>query len=403
MYPKSTHRRNNDAFTLVEILVALLIFGIIYYSASVFMGTFKKQSVATQDAIEQALDISIGDRLIRQNIVDLAPSFNLLTLKDDHLKNFYDLFTDVTCTQDCERIFSMRPKPRPDKAFYMLIIDDVISAQTYHPPQAYKITKPVNPNLDTPATIVYQGINYQDYLLKILPFNSDRTRAFWDSSIKGRLIQFYSMVALRPTSPAGEVDYSVPSRSLSYVGYLRFNHTGDWEVKAGAGGIDQMSISGSKPTGINITAQNPENLLNLSHPKKPNLVMTDISDASGTNGFDRFLRTLPPVGGVDAIAFFRPIKLLKFYLEEVKEKGKPIGKLWREEWDPETKTWMSSQRLMVSSGLYGVVLKRRTISSPVVELVIARNEGQFTRAQRLGIDDKTAEEEAKNAEKTSAL
>jgi hypothetical protein len=39
----------------------------------------------------------------------------------------------------------------------------------------------------------------------------------------------------------------------------------------------------------------------------------------------------------------------------------------------------------------------------VVELVIARNEGQFTRAQRLGIDDKTAEEEAKNAEKTSAL
>jgi hypothetical protein len=297
----------------------------------------------------------------------------------------------------------MRPKPRPDKAFYMLIIDDVISAQTYHPPQAYKITKPVNPNLDTPATIVYQGINYQDYLLKILPFNSDRTRAFWDSSIKGRLIQFYSMVALRPTSQTGEVDYSVPSRSLSYVGYLRFNHTGDWEVKAGAGGIDQMSISGSKPTGINITAQNPENLLNLSHPKKPNLVMTDISDASGTNGFDRFLRTLPPVGGVDAIAFFRPIKLLKFYLEEVKEKGKPIGKLWREEWDPETKTWMSSQRLMVSSGLYGVVLKRRTVSSPVVELVIARNEGQFTRAQRLGIDDKTAEEEAKNAEKTSAL
>jgi hypothetical protein len=163
-----------------------------------------------------------------------------------------------------------------------------------------------------------------------------------------------------------------------------------------------MSISGSKPTQVNITAQNPENRLNLTHPKNTKLVMTDIRDANGTNGFDRFLRTLPPVGGVDAIAFFRPIKLLKFYLEEVEEKGKPIGKLWREEWDPETRKWMSSKRLMVSSGLYGVVLKRRTISSPVVELVIARNEVQFTRALRLGIDDETAEEEAKNAQKASA-
>lgn len=397
MSPSPKHRQNNAGFTLVELVIAMLLFGIISYGAYVFMGTFRKQSVDTLDAIEQALDISIGDRLLRQNLVDLAPSFNLLTLDDDYSKNFYDLNSDVACTVDCERIFSMRPTGTLNKPFYMLMLDNVIATQTFHPPQAYQITKPNNPNLNTTATIVYKGINYQDYLLKILPFNSERTRAFWDSTIKGRLVQFYSMVTLRPTSAAGVVDFTVPSRSLSYVGYLSFNHTGDWEVNAGAGGIDKMTISGSKPTQVKIVAQNPENRLNLTHPKNPALVMTDTNNASGTDGFDRFLRTLPPVGGVEALAFFRPIKFLKFYFTEVVEEGKPVGKLWREEWDPETKTWMSSKKLMVASGPYGIVLKRRDISSPVVEVVIARNQGQFTRAQRLGIDDETAEEEAEDA------
>jgi prepilin-type N-terminal cleavage/methylation domain-containing protein len=350
----SSHR--NAGFTLLELAVAMVVFSVVMYGGFQLFQSVTKETSKAQKAIETNLGGLVAERVVRNDIVDAGASLNNLKLLDNNTKSFFDFRPDWPCAADCSRVLSISNRAADKKEFMILAHDEgLLSPQMYPPVAAYQATP--NATLDVAGTLTFKGINYNDSLKKII--KPADYPSFWSASKTPRLLLFYSPVPSRPII-AGVVNMATPPRSTMYLGKLEYN------------------MSGVNPTNVKITATNMSGNVNNEHPMRPGVWMNDTSDAFGKDGFDRFLRTLPPVGGVGAVALFRPVRMVR-YVMKVGPPPKSPNELWRYDWDTATNAWTTKPSL-VGSDIFGVVLNRRSISSPIIDYVVARDEAAYKRA-----------------------
>jgi type II secretory pathway pseudopilin PulG len=350
---------SQSGLTLVEIVLAMAVFAFVSITAYQLMNIVQKDTLRTREAIDANLESLVSQRLLTSDIIASSPSFNCVKLPDDNGRNFFDYLSDGNCTDPtlCPRILSLSPPGRGgvQQVVFMTSAGDLSPALIYAPHFAYNVQKAVT--LDAPGILTYVGVNRDKNLEKIIdPLNYPK---FWDPKENPRLLFFYSSTAVRPSS--GTVNLSIPARSSVYLGVLNYT---------------------MKPVLSNVlmTAAPLSAYVDVSHPSQAGLTMTDTVDIWGTNGFDRFLRTLPPVGGVGATAFFRPARMIRYSFVTETGSSKTTYALYRDEWNPKTNAF--EKPLMMGREFYGIVFKRKTISSPVIDTYVTEKKLDYDAARK---------------------
>ncbi len=350
---------SKSGLTLVEIVLAMTVFGFVSITAYQLMNIVQKDTLRTRDAIDAKLESLVSMRLLNADIIASSPSYNLVKLADDEGRNFFDYLADGNCEDAnlCPRVLSLAPPGRGgvQQIVFMTSAAEISPSMIYPPPAAYDVQKAVA--LDAPGLLTYKGINHLKRLEKIIdPLIYPE---FWNSEETPRLLYFYSSTALRPSG--GVVNLSIPARSSVYLGVLSYT---------------------KKPilSDVAIAAAPLSAYVDVSHPSQSGITMTDTVDSWGVNGFDRFLRTLPPVGGLGATAFFRPVRMLRYSFIAETSTAETTYSLYRDEWNPKTKAW--GKPSMMGREIYGIVFKRKTISSPIIDTFIAENKTVYDNARK---------------------
>lgn len=350
---------SRSGLTLVEIVLAMAVFGFVSLTAYQLMNIVQKEATNTRGAIDANLESLVSQRLLTADIISSSPSFNTVKLIDDNGRNFFDFLADGICddTTLCPRVLSLSPAGRGgvQQIVFMTSASDLSPALIYIPYAAYDVQKAVT--LDAPGILTYKGINHLKNFEKIV--DPARYPKFWDSKEIPRLLFFYSSTAVRPSS--GTVNLSIPARASIYLGVLTYTK--------------QPLLSNIKMTAAPLSAY-----VDVSHPSQAGISMTDSVDAWGTDGFDRFLRTLPPVGGLGATAFFRPARMIRYSFVTDTSGAKPSHSLYRDEWNPKTNAW--EKPLMMGRDFYGIVFKRKSISSPVIDTFVTEKKVEFDKARK---------------------
>lgn len=351
---RATEAPHNSGFTLVELVVSLAVFSVIMFAAFQFFQTFSKQQNQNFQNIKQDLEAIVLERAVRLAVVNMHPSYNLITVLDDNGNNFFDYLPDSMCQQNCERSITLSANST-SRFFPMLQTLNNISAPRLYTPQfAYNIG--TNNNLNQAGSLNFAGINktvqatnrgYLEALFKKdgAP-NENYLSAPPGDPLQYKLLLFTSLVEMRDMA-AG----SAFPRKSAYLG--RFNSDN-----------------------FNITATNPDNLFTLSHPQDPSVVFNDIpngtvgSPSFGVNGIDRFLRTVPPVGGVNAMAKVSVVGLKRYFFQE--GVGSQESRILQQDWSAEENRW-EVPGFEIGVGIESLTFRRRSISSPVIEIDIVED------------------------------
>ncbi len=356
-------KTRNQGFTLVELAVALVVFGVVMMASYQLFIQVNDQTIKSQRAVEANLGALVAERLVRKDLMDASASLNNVIAEDDSGKAFYDYRPDWPCKTDCERTLSLTAGGAKDSVAILANQSELLSPQMYPPVAAYETV--ANNNLQLAGTLVFKGVNYMDRLVNITDTDPRPTHfglsPLWAPDKRPRLLHFYSPVPGRPPAALGvPVNMDVSPRNTMYLGKLTYN------------------IASNKPVSVAMVSTNLDGTINNNHPLRPGMNMNDGIDpfSIATDGFDRFLRTLPPVGGVGAVALFRPVKLIRYRM--IKNGSK--GELWRFEWDIANNKWADTGTLM-SAEVFGLILRRRSISSPIIDYVVAKDEAAFNRAK----------------------
>jgi hypothetical protein len=351
---------SRSGLTLVEIVLAMAVFAFVSLTAYQLMNIIQKDTLRTREAIDANLESLVSQRLLTADIIASSPSFNTVKLVDDNGRNFFDYLSDGNCDDAllCPRVLSLSPPGHGgvQQIVFMISAGDLTPALIYPPVGAYQASAALT--LDSAGPLTFQGVNYNDILsTKII--SKTRYPKFWDVNETPRLLYFYSSTAVRPSS--GTVNLSIPARASIYLGVLTYT---------------------MKPNLSNVvmTAAPLSAYVDVSHPSQAGILMTDTVDIWGINGFDRFLRTLPPVGGVGATAFFRPARMVRYSFVTEESAGKTTYALYRDEWSPKTNAW--EKPLMMGRDFYGIVFKRKSISSPVIDTFVAEKKVEFEKARK---------------------
>ena len=351
--PKSLH-----GFTLIEMMLAVGLMSFISFAAFSYFKSFNQQVFTADSRMSSDLEALVLDRVIRNEIIKVEPSFNFLTILDDNGPNFYDFVPDQVCTSNCSRLIRLSPDSRI-KSFPMLNSHrDAGLTRLYTPTFAYDVSG--DNDLTTAATLTYQGVNggssggNERYLEKLLGRgHPDPSKQATYNSVKSMeypLLMFTSLVEMR-NIPGGDTLDDPPRRS-TYLGML-----------------DTSNFS--------MSATNPQNLFQAIHPMDSTVIMDDVavgdqsSPAYGVDGFDRFLRTLPPVGGVGAIAYLKFVRLSRITFEPGPDGEKEENRVFLQSWqtDPQSSDW-ESPGFQAGSNLYAIDFIRRDISSSIIEVKI---------------------------------
>ena len=340
---------SKKGFSIVEVMIAGVIMSIVFFAATQFFGTYSKVTRDTSLSIDSDLDSLILERMVRKTIVSSAPSLNTIEFDDDSGNNFFDYLPDYKCLIDCKRQIRLSATSTNKLFPFLSPYNGSGGHKLYAPQFAYRIG--TANTLTVAGTLSWAGVNGNnsgdgaEYLEKLYgKYNADSQKVAEYDSLVGLgnvLVLFQSLVALRNMG-APSTTMNTPPRKSIYLGNLNTET-------------------------FNIVAVNPDNLFDLSHPQDSSIFMNDTADASGTNGLDKFLRTLPPVGGVNALAAFKNVKLsrYKFIPGATKEKNAIV----LENWDPQTNAW-GSNAFQAGTNLYAIDIIRRNISTPVMEIII---------------------------------
>lgn len=349
------HRHSlKNGFSLLELVVALGLFSFVSFAAFQFFQSFSKQQSVGLQNITQDLEAIVLERAVRLAIVNMHPSYNLINVPDDNGNNFFDYLPDELCQSDCERQLTLSADS-PIQFFPLLqTLHDVAAPRLYTPQFAYNIG--TNNSLNTAGSLNFASINktvsatgrgYLEALFKKdgAP-NENYLSAGPDDPLHFKLLLFSSLVELR------DVSSSTPfPRKSAYLG--RF---------------DSQSF--------NISATNPNNLFNLSHPLNSSVVFNDVPNGSfgspsyGVNGIDRFLRTVPPVGGVNAMAKVSVVGLKRFFFQAAANGQE--SQILQQDWNVKENRW-EVPGFPIGIGVKSLTLKRRNVSSPVIEIDIVED------------------------------
>lgn len=323
-------KMNNKGLSFVELLMAGAISAGVIFLASDFFQRANKETAKTQAVLESTLDRLSFEHRIRSDLFETKYSFNALNVLDDKKRNFYDYNQTGFCESNCDRVLTIKKKAsvgNSDASIFFLIKDSTDSVeQIYNPINAY-------------TRVALEASD--DSNLKFTSLNKDNILASgayspWKLSdeMTNRLLLIYSPNLLY-SSPA---DIGVvPGRVLQFLGWL-----------------NQSNYNGSlKAEVVNFQSTNIFNNL-------------DVRTKTPIESEDQLLRSIPFNSGLGIFAFVAPVKMIKYKIKTVKENGKLVGKLYRDDLIDRGKY----REYMISNNVESITFKRQTITSATIEMDI---------------------------------
>jgi prepilin-type N-terminal cleavage/methylation domain-containing protein len=259
-----------SGYSLIEVMVASAIMGVVTYGITTAMTQFKRAEYKTLGALEESIDTLSGEAVMLIDFKNVEVSFNQLKLQDDNLHNFFDFYSDLPALYvkpTAERKLTL--KLSGNKEFILMRTQDAKgSMMLYDPPLAYNIgAAPANVNVA--ATLNYISINKDKAIEKERPqFWKDNQYIFLDTPVQVRQLV------------NGAYNMQVPSRSPAFLGQVQAQDL-------------RRDSSMSQ-------------YLTLTHP----------GTGAPINSVDNFLRSIPSMGGGQNFVRARAVDFIKYRLEK---------------------------------------------------------------------------------------
>lgn len=313
--------KNNKGFTLLEVMIATALIGMVGLILASFLEFAGKSSKKVTDELSVLQDVLTLERVLLRDLKSAGSSFNAMKIKDDRGRLFFDLVTDnQDLTDKGPRDFTLKK----GKNYFDLIVEsDKFRSMIYSPATAYNVgAQPTNPMVA--ATLSFVSLNRNG----IVRLTTQDTGNLWEA---GNILMLDSPSTFRQVTPSG-LDYSKPARSPIYLGYLR-NSNSNMLANLGTYGI-----------------------YDTSHPLKPNL---NISSE------DIFLRNVPGVGGGNPLVRLRKVQIVRYYLKDTED-----GKLsiYKSMFDGAK----FSGDILLAKGVKGLSFHRKKATEPLIEFKVIK-------------------------------
>lgn len=309
---------NNKGFTLPELLVAGAIGCAVVLLAAQFIKTNESSNKKVQSDLEDTANNLNMEAMLRKDLVNAKHSLNNLNLKDDTGKKFFDYLSSSTCSSDCSRSIKIG-LPEAENAFsskalyFILINPGGGEQQIFNPADAYDR-----------GTLNFNSLNFNNTL-------SIRQNTPWGDEVKQRSSLIFVYSPIEVFTPLKGI--SEPGRILSFMGWVGASNF-----------LGRLNAERITDNGVSFY----EN--------------TDLRTGKLINSEDEFLKVMPYTAGLGSFAFVAPVKIVRYRMQAIKEKGKLIGQLMRAELDGKK---VFNER-PVGFNIKSVEFRRETISSPAI-------------------------------------
>lgn len=322
MSAPATQLRSQRGFTLLEIVMALGLAGLVSVAVFTFYTTFTKSIFQLSDEIEVSQDLESGQRIMLRDLKLMDPSFGVVTVEDDFSKPFFEVFNDLP-EDELDASIKVNDPKDPTHPFkrqvtlkaggrteITLLLHDTnahsFATLNYDPSWAYAMLSKADWS-GTPGNVEYRHVNWVKPAPNGHPAMISSMRpaeyvggkkvrnGYWN---KGQLLMFDMPAVFRSPAQITERNKYAP-RPPFFVGRVAGNNT---------------------DAAFNIDPE-VRKIVNTTHPITPTYDILSAHD---------FLWGLPSVAGGMPTVRLRPVKLVKYYVEEMypdeKTKAKPDPK-----------------------------------------------------------------------------
>ncbi|MGI4993346.1 PulJ/GspJ family protein [Halobacteriovorax sp. GFR7] len=312
--------RNKKGFTLVEVLVASGLAGVVLLSATHFFSQYKKDNKKITQEILETINLSQFEQVISKDLSLAKLSLGSLEFKDENNKNFFDFYFDVTCEKNCEREITLKTPSGVGSystSIYFLIQDPFFSKEVIlNPSEAYN------------SGTEFHGFNYNNNLNNKLyrpGLEDDKQDLIWR---KDALIYAYTNLPVRKDSKNPGTN---PPVKYNYLGWVK--------------------------------SKNSKNLVKESI-ESDMFINWDIRSMNYYNDEDDFLRNIPFVYGLANSVNIARARIIRYRLKAYRDNDQVLGKLVRGIKRPNGEY----TEFVIGDGFKSLTFKRKDVSLPFIDV-----------------------------------
>lgn len=267
---------NNRGLTAVELLVGIGLVAILTTAVVTTQMSVTKDQVKLTKELEDSIDTKMAERILFSDFNNVDPSYNNLNVLDDAGKKFFDYYPDVPANavlNGLERQVTLRLSGR--REFVIMNQDQTAGAMLVYDPVLAYLVGDAPDDFNQSASLQFKGLDFNSKVTSQRP-------ALWRN---GRTVMLDTPARLRPVDATGDVKMALAPRSPIYVGVVY--------------GI------------TTVTDNNITKYLETSHPETGETIISA----------DMFLRSAPSIGGGQSLIRLRAVRMIKYYLEPMKNAG----------------------------------------------------------------------------------
>lgn len=351
--------KNNSGLTVGELLIGIALTLMVSLGAFQILTSSNKITQVFDQNIEARIEQQLGDKLILRDLRNSGASMNVMTIKDDCNKNFFDYETHrgsffyladknrkrlqpEICKTGIARSFTLRKSG--NLIFYFLVFDEkrgkgiFTEALTF-----YSSTTTAGNNVNLSAVLTYQGLNYNNYLTK----SDEKNESYLNTP--GKMLLVDSSVLIEGTD-------TQPTKSSSFVGNLK-----------NSGVLDIAKISAPVVNSVKV----------IDYKNYFNDANGAIVSSTPAN-FNEFLMYLPSAGANGASVRIKPVTLIRYNLNcpaaSSDSEEPPPCILYRTPFDPETSSFPDNQKVQVLRGYEKITFTRSDIANSIFKISYDKKE-----------------------------
>lgn len=332
---KLIHLKNNSGITITELMIAIGLSSIVGLGIfQVLTNTGKMQKIFS-DKMDERVEANLADKLILRDLRAAGPSLNNISFQDDKGYNFFDYDPDRSSTfyrdqKSVSRTFTLE---QGGKTFmYFMAFDDLRGKGLFADAVTFFEVGPPPTDPNQPATLTYQGINYNNYLTAKDASGNYMNNPLLIDTINLNKLVLVDSSAFMPVSPI---------KPAVFIGKL---------VKSG-------SIYDIEKIAKATIPKNKQGTQIWNYT-----IRTPINTTIEPNNFEQFMYNLPPVGANGASVRIKPVRVYKYELDCVTDKTNCV--LYR----MDVLHGASSQKIPVLRGFNRIKFTRTDIATSVFKV-----------------------------------
>lgn len=302
---RTTHSKAQRGMTLVEVLVSIAVFGVVFLAASRFMTQFMKSGKGLEQLGKATEDKLFAESIITQDLRLASPSFNNISIFDDSATNrFFSYINDANgCPSgSCSRKIELSPS-QPAKSFTVLIAAPNLGLTSTFPiTKSYTLIPPPigsAPSVSGSFSFQVNKMIADSKTIQNSLSNNQFSNAAIDQGV--RQLLFWGPQAMKCASGTS-YDSESPARSPAVVVELDLAATSG-PISVWPGTVGALSAI-FKP-------QNPMDCGTTASPK----IFSTLGSTNLTATSSSFFESLPGMGGGNPLVMFRPVHLIRYQVD----------------------------------------------------------------------------------------